>query len=139
MTYFHRRPRIQLARLNIVPLKEISMNGPACRTGVVYPALADPADLPGFAIRVEELGFDTLWVIEDCFLSGGLTMAATALAVTKSIGVGVGLLPVPLRNPAIMAMEIATLTRMHPGRFAATLGHGVAEWMQQIGAAGESS
>jgi len=96
--------------------------------------LADPADLPGFAVRVEELGFDTLWVIEDCSLSGGLAMAATALAVTESIGVGVGLLPVPLRNPAIMAMEIATITRMHPGRFAATPGHGVAEWMQQIGA-----
>jgi len=110
------------------------MNGLACRTGVVYPVLADPAGLPGFAVRVEELGFDTLWVIEDCFLSGGLTMAATALAVTESIGVGVGLLPIPLRNPAIMAMEIATLSRMHPGRFTATLGHGVAEWMQQIGA-----
>lgn len=90
-------------------------------------------DLPGFAVRVEELGFDTLWVIEDCFLSGGLTMAATALATTKSIGVGVGLLPAPVRNPAIAAMEIATLARAHPGRFEVTLGHGVAVWMQQIG------
>jgi 5,10-methylenetetrahydromethanopterin reductase len=104
------------------------------RTGVVYPALADPAGLARFAVRVEELGFDTLWVIEDCFLSGGLTMAATALALTESIGVGVGLLPVSVRNPAIAAMEIATLARMHPGRFEATLGHGVAAWMQQVGA-----
>lgn len=104
------------------------------RTGAVYPALADPAGLPAFAMRVEELGFDTLWVIEDCFLSGGLTMAATALAVTKSIGVGVGLLPAPVRNPAIAAMEFGTLSRMHPGRFEVTLGHGVPEWMAQIGA-----
>lgn len=104
------------------------------RTGVVYPALADPGGLPAFAVRVEELGFDTLWLIEDCFLSGGLTMAATALTVTESIGVGVGLLPAPVRNPAIAAMEFATLARMHPGRFEATLGHGVAEWMAQIGA-----
>jgi 5,10-methylenetetrahydromethanopterin reductase len=106
----------------------------AYRIGVVFPASADPADLPAFARRVEELGFDSLWLIEDCFLSGGLTMAATALAVTESIGVGVGLLPAPVRNPAIAAMEIATLGRMHPGRFEATLGHGVAEWMEQIGA-----
>ena len=106
----------------------------ACRIGVVFPASADPADLPAFARRVEELGFDSLWLIEDCFLSGGLTMAATALAVTESIGVGVGLLPAPVRNPAIAAMEIATLGRIHPGRFEATLGHGVAEWMAQIGA-----
>jgi 5,10-methylenetetrahydromethanopterin reductase len=104
------------------------------RIGVVFPASADPADLPAFAARVENLGFDTLWLIEDCFLSGGLTMAATALAVTESIGVGIGLLPAPVRNPAIAAMEIATLGRMHPGRFEATLGHGVAEWMEQIGA-----
>jgi 5,10-methylenetetrahydromethanopterin reductase len=102
--------------------------------GVVFPASADPADLPAFAVRVEELGFDALWLIEDCFLSGGLTMAATALAVTKSIEVGIGLLPAPLRNPAIAAMEIATLGRMHQGRFVATLGHGVPEWMEQIGA-----
>jgi 5,10-methylenetetrahydromethanopterin reductase len=106
----------------------------AYRTGVVYPALADPAHLPAFAVRAEELGFDTLWVIEDCFLSGGLTMAATALAVTQSLGVGVGLLPAPVRNPAIAAMEIATLARTHPGRFEVTLGHGVATWMEQIGA-----
>lgn len=106
----------------------------AYRTGVVYPARADPAALPEFAVRVEELGFDTLWVVEDCFLSGGLTMAATALAVTEAIGIGIGLLPVAVRNPAIAAMEIATLALLHPGRFEATLGHGVAEWMQQIGA-----
>jgi 5,10-methylenetetrahydromethanopterin reductase len=112
----------------------ISVTRLAYRTGVVYPALADPAGLPAFAVWVEELGFDTLWVIEDCFLSGGLTMAATALAVTESIGVGVGLLPAPVRNPAIAAMEIATLGRIHPGRFEATIGHGVAEWMEQIGA-----
>jgi 5,10-methylenetetrahydromethanopterin reductase len=105
-----------------------------CRIGVVYPAHADPAGLPAFALRVQELGFDALWVIEDCFLSGGLTLAATALAVTESIVVGVGLLPAPVRNPAIAAMEIATLGRMHPGRFEATLGHGVATWMAQIGA-----
>jgi 5,10-methylenetetrahydromethanopterin reductase len=106
----------------------------AYRIGVVFPASADPADLPAFALRVEELGFDSLWLIEDCFLSGGLTMAATALAVTESIRVGIGLLPAPVRNPAIAAMEIATLARIHPGRFEATLGHGVAEWMEQIGA-----
>jgi 5,10-methylenetetrahydromethanopterin reductase len=73
-------------------------------------------------------------VIEDCFLSGGLTMASTALAATQALGVGVGLLPAPVRNPAIAAMEIATLGRIHPGRFEATLGHGVPAWMEQIGA-----
>ena len=52
--------------------------------------------------------------------------------------VGVGLLPVPLRNPALAAMEIATLARLFPGRLTVTLGHGVLDWMAQVGAAVES-
>jgi alkanesulfonate monooxygenase SsuD/methylene tetrahydromethanopterin reductase-like flavin-dependent oxidoreductase (luciferase family) len=31
-------------------------------------------------------------------------------------------------------MEIGTLARIHPGRFTAAFGHGVAAWMEQIGA-----
>jgi alkanesulfonate monooxygenase SsuD/methylene tetrahydromethanopterin reductase-like flavin-dependent oxidoreductase (luciferase family) len=32
-------------------------------------------------------------------------------------------------------MEIATLARLHPGRFTVAIGHGVPSWMAQIGAA----
>jgi 5,10-methylenetetrahydromethanopterin reductase len=101
--------------------------------GVVYPAHAPAAGLPAFAARIEELGYDELWVVEDCFLSGGLTMAAAALAFTH-LRVGVGLLPAAVRNPAIAAMEIGTLGNMFPGRVAVAFGHGVEGWMQQIGA-----
>jgi alkanesulfonate monooxygenase SsuD/methylene tetrahydromethanopterin reductase-like flavin-dependent oxidoreductase (luciferase family) len=103
-------------------------------TGVVFPPRTDPATLPRFARRAEQLGFDSLWVIEDCFIAGGLTIAATALAVTERLRVGVGLMPVPLRNPALAAMEIGALGRMHPGRFVAVFGHGVPAWMEQVGA-----
>src|SRR5258708_16673308 len=43
-------------------------------------------------------------------------------------------MPAPLRNPALAAMEIATLARAYPGRFTATFGHGVRSWMDQVGA-----
>lgn len=111
-------------------------SGEGLRTsiGVVFPAQADVAALPAFARRTEALGFDELWVIEDCFLSGGLVMAASALAATRRLRVGLGLMPVPLRNPALAAMEIGTLARLHPGRFTAAFGHGVREWMEQSGA-----
>jgi alkanesulfonate monooxygenase SsuD/methylene tetrahydromethanopterin reductase-like flavin-dependent oxidoreductase (luciferase family) len=93
-----------------------------------------PEDLPEFARTVERLGFDQLWLAEDCFFAGGLTMAAVALAVTSRIEVGIGLLPTMARNPAIVAMEIAALTRLFPGRLTVTFGHGVESWMMQINA-----
>jgi alkanesulfonate monooxygenase SsuD/methylene tetrahydromethanopterin reductase-like flavin-dependent oxidoreductase (luciferase family) len=86
----------------------------------------------------EEAGVDELWVWEDCFLHGGLTSAAAALAWTERLRVGVGLLPVPLRNPAVAAMEIATLAKLFPGRFLPAVGHGVLDWMGQVGARVES-
>jgi 5,10-methylenetetrahydromethanopterin reductase len=102
--------------------------------GLVFPAFAAVEELPGYARRAEESGLGQLWVVEDCFLSGGLTMAATALAVTERLTVGIGLLPATIRNPALAAMEIATLARLHPGRLQVAFGHGVREWMDQIGA-----
>ena len=44
------------------------------------------------------------------------------------------MLPVPLRNVALCAMEITTLARMFPGRVQAGVGHGVLDWMGQVGA-----
>jgi 5,10-methylenetetrahydromethanopterin reductase len=93
-----------------------------------------PEELPRFAREAERDGFDELWLVEDCFLAGGLTMAATALAFTDSTRVGIGLLPAAMRNPALAAMEIAGLGRIHPGRLAVAFGHGVEPWMRQIDA-----
>ena len=47
-------------------------------------------------------------------------------------------MPVPLRNPALVAMEIATIARLFPDRFVPALGHGVLDWMAQVGARAES-
>jgi alkanesulfonate monooxygenase SsuD/methylene tetrahydromethanopterin reductase-like flavin-dependent oxidoreductase (luciferase family) len=43
-------------------------------------------------------------------------------------------MPAPFRNPALAAMETATVARLFPGRFAPTFGHGVQPWMEQVGA-----
>ncbi|MFD0634371.1 LLM class flavin-dependent oxidoreductase [Catenulispora yoronensis] len=47
--------------------------------------------------------------------------------------------PAPYRNPALFAMEVATLARVFPGRFAPGLGHGVSGWLEQVGATPGSS
>jgi alkanesulfonate monooxygenase SsuD/methylene tetrahydromethanopterin reductase-like flavin-dependent oxidoreductase (luciferase family) len=104
------------------------------RLGVVFTADRPPEELPGFAAAAEAAGLDELWVWEDCFLAGGVSASATALAETERITVGVGVMPVVFRNPVATAMEIATLARLHPGRFVAGLGHGMPRWMEQIGA-----
>jgi 5,10-methylenetetrahydromethanopterin reductase len=109
-------------------------SSPVTSIGLVFPAHAAAEDLPAFAVRAEALGYDELWVIEDCFLSGGLTLATAALAATERIHVGVGLLPAAVRNAAIVAMEIGTLGRMFPGRLTVAFGHGVESWMAQIDA-----
>ncbi|HEV2529205.1 MAG TPA: LLM class flavin-dependent oxidoreductase [Thermomicrobiales bacterium] len=83
--------------------------------------------------QAESGGLDELWVIEDTCFTAGFSQAATALAVTDRLTVGLGIVPAVVRSPVITAMEIATLARIHPGRFLPGIGHGVAEWMDQLG------
>jgi alkanesulfonate monooxygenase SsuD/methylene tetrahydromethanopterin reductase-like flavin-dependent oxidoreductase (luciferase family) len=102
--------------------------------GVTFRPQSPPEELREVARSAEAAGIAQLWLWEDCFFEGGLTTATAALACTERLEVAVGLLPVPLRNPALAAMEIATVARMFPGRFRPGLGHGVLEWMEQVGA-----
>lgn len=102
--------------------------------GVVFPREEDPATLIDCVRRVEAMGFDQFWVVEDCFYNSGIAQVAIALAATTRIKVGMGINPAVARNAAFLAMEYATLANAFPGRFIGGIGHGVAEWMEQIGA-----
>ncbi|MEV6300826.1 LLM class flavin-dependent oxidoreductase [Actinoplanes sp. NPDC051861] len=97
-----------------------------------------PERLRDVALAADEAGLDELWLWEDCFLAGGIATAAAVLAWTTRLKVGVGLLPVPLRNVALTAMEVAALHRLFPGRVTIGVGHGVQDWMGQVGARVES-
>ena len=101
--------------------------------GIMERAQLRPEDLIRHARQTEALGYDEFWLIEDCFYAGGTATTATALAVTSTITVGLGIMPAVVRNAAFTAMEIAALARLHPGRVRPGLGHGVAEWIAQIG------
>lgn len=102
--------------------------------GIVYTPDRPPEGIAAFARLAEAAGLDELWLWEDCFLTGGIAASATALAATRRITVGLGVMPAVFRNAAATAMEIATLARIHPGRFIPGIGHGVPAWMDQIGA-----
>ncbi|GAA4069609.1 LLM class flavin-dependent oxidoreductase [Streptomyces shaanxiensis] len=106
--------------------------------GAVFRPQLAPERLRSVAELADAAGLEELWLWEDCFREGGISTAAAALAWTERVKVGVGLLPVPLRNVAIAAMEAATLHRMFPGRPILAVGHGVQDWMGQVGARVES-
>jgi alkanesulfonate monooxygenase SsuD/methylene tetrahydromethanopterin reductase-like flavin-dependent oxidoreductase (luciferase family) len=107
---------------------------PALKLGIAYVPTTPPEQLRALAETAERSGLDELWVWEDSFKQSGIASATAALAWTERISVGIGLLPVPLRNVALTAMELASLERMFPGRLVAGVGHGVQAWMEQAGA-----
>lgn len=106
--------------------------------GVVFAPWYPPELLHDAARAAEDTGVDQLWLWEDCFKESGIAAAAASLAWTERLTVAIGLTPAPLRNVALLAMEVATLERMFPGRFLPVVGHGVQSWMGQVGARAES-
>ena len=104
----------------------------------IFPPTQPPERIGAVAAAADAAGLAQLWVWEDCFSESGIATATAMLATTSRVTVAIGLLPVPLRNVALTAMELATLSRLFPGRLMAGVGHGVLDWMGQVGARVES-
>jgi probable F420-dependent oxidoreductase len=113
------------------------------RFGVFLPTYIWPDDGPHrarnivtFARRVEELGFDSLFVTDHLlsakhfysasFLEPLSTLAVVA-GVTERVRLGQSVLVLPTRNPVVLAKELATLQYLSENRF--ILGAGVG-WNQ---------
>jgi alkanesulfonate monooxygenase SsuD/methylene tetrahydromethanopterin reductase-like flavin-dependent oxidoreductase (luciferase family) len=101
--------------------------------GAVFLPDLPPERLRDIARAADEAGLEELWLWEDCFREGGIATVTAALAWTERLRVGIGVLPVPLRNVALTAMEAASIERMFPGRLRLGVGHGVQDWMGQVG------
>ncbi|HEV3355496.1 MAG TPA: LLM class flavin-dependent oxidoreductase [Pseudonocardiaceae bacterium] len=106
----------------------------AKRLAVMFDRERPTTELAGFARELDAAGVDDLWVVEDLTWAGSIATAATALALTERLRVGIGVAPAPFRNPALLAMELAALAELHPNRLIAGIGHGVPSWMAQVGA-----
>jgi 5,10-methylenetetrahydromethanopterin reductase len=104
------------------------------RVGVLLPRDLPARDVLPYARRAEELGFDQVWVVEDLGWRGGVAQAASVLASTTGITVGIGIMPAGARNVCFAAMELATLAQLYPGRLITGIGHGMPGWMRQAGA-----
>ncbi len=110
------------------------MTLPPRRIGAIFLPDLPPEALRDYAQAAEAAGVEELWLWEDCFREGAFSNAAAALAWTDRLRIGIGISPMPLRNVAIAAMEIASVERMFPGRLIPGVGHGVLSWMGQVGA-----
>ena len=95
------------------------------RFGVVAAHIQSRADWVSKARKVEDLGYDTLLVVDHLTTSLGPLVALTVAAeVTTTIKIGSFVLCNDFRHPAILAKEIATLDLLSEGRFEFGLGSG---------------
>lgn len=101
--------------------------------GVVFRPQLPPERLRSVVTASEEAGLEELWLWEDCYFESGVASMSAALGWSSRLRVGVGVLPVPMRNVAMTTMEVATLHRLFPGRVTIGLGHGNQVWMGQSG------
>ena len=96
--------------------------------GVSLTYYFDMQETREIARRVEELGFDSLWVTENVH-SGTpslepLMALSTFAASTTRITIGPAVLLLPLRNPVGLAHSVATLDKLSGGRVILGVGSG---------------
>jgi probable F420-dependent oxidoreductase len=106
------------------------------------------ADAVGWAVRAEQLGFDSVWVSDHFLYSFArygadptpiaslepLTTLAAIAAATERVRLGTLVLCASFRHPAILAKAVATLDRLSGGRVDLGLGAG---WLEdEFGAFG---
>lgn len=101
--------------------------------GLVLGSAVAPSDLASAAHVAEREGFDEIWLAEDFFFTGGISGASLVLSSTQRTTVGLGVVSAMVRHPALLAMELSTLSAAYPGRLIAGIGLGVPGWIRQMG------
>jgi probable F420-dependent oxidoreductase len=98
--------------------------GIAARNFTAYPEMPDAKDLIDYGVRVEELGYDSLWVWDHMLLGvepnfpilDSLTTLTSIAARTTKLKVGTGILVLPLRNPVALAKQLSSMDQFSGGR-----------------------
>lgn len=83
-----------------------------------------PRTLVEHAIKAEELGYFSVWVWDHILLGSksvfpvhdSLTTLTAVAATTKRVRLGTGILVLSVRNPVVLAKQVATLDNLSEGR-----------------------
>ncbi|GLK86463.1 LLM class flavin-dependent oxidoreductase [Ancylobacter defluvii] len=116
--------------------------GIAMRNFTRFPELPDAPALVEYGVRMEELGFESLWVWDHILLGtdphfpiiDSLTLLTAVAARTKTIKIGTGVLVLPLRNPVVLAKQLASMDLISNGRL--MLGAAVGWYKREFDAIG---
>ncbi len=91
------------------------------RMGVTLPVPPDAQATLRLAEWAEVEGFDAVWFADTGELDA-LTLAAAVALRTQRVRIGIAVVPVYTRTPAVLAATIATLAQLAPGRIVLGLG-----------------
>jgi probable F420-dependent oxidoreductase len=98
--------------------------GIAARNFTAYPEMPNVQALVEYGVKMEQLGFDSLWVWDHILLGvdpnfpiiESLTLLTAIAARTKKIKLGTGILVLPLRNPVVLAKQLSSMDLLSNGR-----------------------
>ncbi|MCC8953823.1 TIGR03619 family F420-dependent LLM class oxidoreductase [Bradyrhizobium sp. Pear77] len=98
--------------------------GIAARNFTAYPEMPNARALVEYGVRVEELGYDSVWVWDHMLLGvdpnfpiiDSLTTLTGIAARTKRIKMGTGILVLPLRNAVALAKQLSSMDQLSEGR-----------------------
>ena len=98
--------------------------GIAARNFTAFPEIPNAEALVQYGVRMEELGFDSIWVWDHILLGvdphfpiiDSLTLLTAIAARTKKIKLSTGILVLPLRNPVVLAKQLSSIDQLSDGR-----------------------
>src|SRR3954462_15902632 len=98
--------------------------GIAARNFTTYPEMPDGKALVEYGVKMEQMGFDSLWVWDHILLGvepnfpiiESLTLLTAIAARTNKLKLRTGILVSPMRNPVILAKQLACMDLLSDGR-----------------------
>ena len=103
------------------------------RTGLFIVGDYACSEISQYADLAEKSGYDSIWVAEDLGFRDAIVPLASMAVSTRRIKLATGILAIPYRIPALMAMTAAALDELAGGRLILGLGSGAPRFLAAQG------